>query len=289
MACELLEGFVSRYSVALGRLIRSKSNLSAARKREHTSWYHHPHHPVNPMKSTTATYAIAIVAALWAASDARAGVLLLNGGFETPPLGTTLATGNNIGVVPDKWTIGTSYTASNSNQQKGASTSGAITLQPYNGAFSADTSTVSGTTGGGTNFWDGTGTTNNTPVTLTQAFTLSTASNIAGTFAVGGRDTNSNTVSTTISFTGTTSTGGTYTSPSETGSTTNGVWTVKSFNLTNVPAGNYTYSIVLADFQNIDGASLVSSAVPEPSAWAMMVGGFGLLIGMQRLRRSSAI
>ena len=241
------------------------------------------------MKLTAAACAILLTAAACAPS-AGAAELLLNGGFESVVSGTTLATGNNIGVVPANWTMGAGYPASDSNQQKGASSSGsgttAVTLNPYSGTYSADTSTTSGTTGGGTNCWDGTGTTNNAPVTLTQTFTLSTAANLAGSFAVGGRDFGSNTVTTTVSFTGTTSTGGTYTSPTESGSTTNGVWTVKTFNLTNVPAGSYTYSIVLADQQNIDAVSLISTAVPEPSTWAMMLGGHGLLGLVQRVRRA---
>ena len=231
----------------------------------------------------TAACAI-LVAATAYTPVARAGELLLNGGFESST--TTLATGNNIGTVPSNWAVGTGYTASNSNQQKGASTSGAITLQPYSGTYSADTSTTSGTTGGGTNCWDGTGTTNNAPVTLTQTFNLTVASNIAGSFAIGGRDTNSNTFTSTVSFTGTTTAGATYTSPTESGSTTNGVWTVKTFNLTNVPAGSYTYSIVLADAHNVDAVALVSTAVPEPSTWAMLLGGLGLLGVGQRVRRA---
>ena len=235
------------------------------------------------------TRSIACTILLLAASyvpGARAGELLLNGGFESSA--ATLATGNNIGTVPSNWTIGTGYTASNSNQQKGASTSGAIVLNPYSGAYSANTSSGVDTASGGTNCWDGTGTANNAPVTLTQTFTLTTASNLAGSFAVGGRDANSNTVSTTVSFTGTTSTGATYTSPNETGSTTNGVWTVKTFNLANVPAGNYTYSIVLADQQNIDAVALISSPAPEPSTWAMLGLGAGALGVTLRRRRTAA-
>lgn len=36
----------------------------------------------------------------------------------------------------------------------------------------------------------------------------------------------------------------------------------------------------------VDGNDVALLAVPEPSTWAMMVGGFGMLLGVQRMRRS---
>jgi hypothetical protein len=47
-----------------------------------------------------------------------------------------------------------------------------------------------------------------------------------------------------------------------------------------------TFNDNIGEFWNVDSVSLSGTAVPEPSAFAAMAGGLGILVGFRRLRRS---
>jgi hypothetical protein len=65
---------------------------------------------------------------------------------------------------------------------------------------------------------------------------------------------------------------------------------VEQFNLTgnfaNGSFGFYNYSQANVEYAGITSALLPPSAVPEPASWAMLTGGFGLIGGMLRRRRT---
>ena len=240
-----------------------------------------------PMKRTSLT-TLLCSAALFAASPAHAAIdLLLNGGFENGT--STFATGNNIGVTVPAWTL----VSGNTNVQQGPATGTGFStpnLPVYNGAFSGGVTT--GTTAssnqttdtGGNHFFDGTNDSNGF-TTITQTFTLSTGTNLSGSYALGVRDTGGNVAGTATNFNnGTTSridilnssNVAVYTSygdlltPGATGSANPG-WEVNNMAIGVLPAGTYTFRVTLAGAQNIDAINVV----PEPSAWATL--GLGLV------------
>ena len=214
--------------------------------------------------------------------------VILNSGFEAGGYtsnGTgepaTLQDGNNIGAVPNFWTVDAAYTASNSNLQQGSNTNQGIVLPVYSGVYSG------GSDGSvdGTHFWDGT-TPDTSPVTLTQSFTLTSTSDLSGTFALGGRDPGAAAANTTITITG--GPAGVFTPfTSANFSTTEGAWQVQNFSLSAVPAGTYLFSVNLAEQHNIDAVALIAVPVPEPSTCALMFGGGALAVGVLRRRKTT--
>ena len=231
------------------------------------------------------------VAVSFCALEARAQNLILNSGFELGPGGVPFnsppdgSSANNIGVVPAFWTV----TGGVSNLQQGtAAGDGGVALAPFNGVYSGLANGA-----GGNHFFDGTASTQaDGRVTIFQAFTLSSVSDLSGTFALGIRDLPNpdrgalNSVLTIAS----TNPGSSFTPFTLTTSLTTaaaaGTWTVNNFSLAAVPAGSYTLSFNLADEQNIDAVAL--SAVPEPSTWAMAIGGLGTMLLLRRRSRRVA-
>jgi hypothetical protein len=63
-------------------------------------------------------------------------------------------------------------------------------------------------------------------------------------------------------------------------------FSVNSANFLNATNGG-TFSVVLdtASEPSYETLDLVFTPVPEPGTWAMMLGGLGMLIGIQRIRR----
>jgi len=60
----------------------------------------------------------------------------------------------------------------------------------------------------------------------------------------------------------------------------------------NLAAGNYVFRFAETDNQSnftagLDNVSVIGGAVPEPASWAMMLGGFGLVGGAMRRRRTA--
>jgi hypothetical protein len=62
-----------------------------------------------------------------------------------------------------------------------------------------------------------------------------------------------------------------------------------SFALNGVQLAAYNGSSALSNFVIADSASEALAAVPEPSTWAMLLGGLGLLVFVRRFRNSSLV
>ena len=229
---------------------------------------------------------LALVAAVsFCALEARAQNLIRDGGFELGPGGTPFdsppggGSSNNIGVVPAFWVV----TGGLSNLQQGtAAGDGGVALAPYNGAYSGLADGA-----GGNHFFDGTASTQQDGrVTITQAFTISSVTPVSGTFALGVRDlpNPSRGLGFSVLTIASSDPGSTFapftlnTAPVTAAAA--GTWTVNNFSLAAVPAGNYTISFNLADGENLDAVAI--TAVPEPSTWAMALGGLGTMLLFRR-------
>ena len=225
------------------------------------------------MKIIQFVSALLLVAAVASPPALRAQDILVNSGFEAD--NASLDPGNNnVGAVPTGWNV--SGGAGNLDTGAGA-------IAPYDGPYSGGSD---GSTGG-TTIFDGTNSFQaDSGVTLSQTFTLATAADLGGTFAIGDRDgggltayahfsiTNSNNVE-IFGFDGNAPN---YNS-----------WTTYNFDAGVIPAGTYTASFDLPDTDNVDAVAFgigVGGAVPEPSAWAMMALGAGVLfVGARHYRR----
>lgn len=214
-----------------------------------------------------------------AVSGANAQNLIQNSGFEVNTSG--LQNGNNIGVAPFAWFV----TNGTSNLQQGTSNGdGGVFLSPYDAAFSGGSDGAAG----GTHFFDGTHFNEGTrdPTTISQAFSISSASSLTGSFALGVRDAGGGSASTILTI-ASTSASSSFTPFTFTGvSTVEGAWRLNTFNVSAVPAGNYTLSFNLPDSQNLDAVRL--STVPEPSTWVMVAGALGVLLLVRRPVRRMA-
>ena len=225
------------------------------------------------------------------ALEARAQNLILNSGFELGPAGTPFdsppggGSGNNIGVVPASWTVAPGL----SNLQQGtAAGDGGVTLAPFNGIYSGLANGA-----GGNHFFDGVSNPTSSPVTISQSFSIASVTALSGTFALGIRDADPSRLGQTSVLTiASTAPGSSFTpftfTTSPTTQAAGGTWTVNTFSLAAVPAGSYTLSFSLADSQNIDAVALVSSPIPEPSTWAMAIGGLGVMLLLRRRSRRVA-
>lgn len=66
------------------------------------------------------------------------------------------------------------------------------------------------------------------------------------------------------------------------------VSTQRSMSLPDGANTDNAYALSFAGFRNVIGDGFITSAVPEPSTWAMMIVGFGMTGGAMRRRRRSA-
>ena len=224
---------------------------------------------------------LASLAAVFALSTHAHANLLLNGDFETPVSGTVM--GSNYPITIPNWIVsGTAGGAANApltnlvvgtatgTQASGSTTTTTLPSYQFDGSTTHNQSL------------DGV----NATVYASQSFNLATASALSVSAAIGGRDSGSgSTAASNLSnwtITGTdaansgVSASGTGTAP------TFGQWAVDAGITSVLPAGNYRFTVTLANPDQLDAA--VVTAVPEPSAW-ITLGGSLIVFGLRLCRR----
>jgi len=239
---------------------------------------------------TRSTFA-AVLAVCFCALPAGAASLLTNGGFEAAPVGVSLV-GNFYapnGMVQQYpapavtsqylsgWTIAT---PGESNLQRSPSNYGAYPTNAYEGSqfFSLNWSPLGNVT---------------LDNIIWQSFTLGAASSLA--FSVAMATETGFTDSTLQATIFDASNGIVAQSGLFTNSKGNAAWDLKSWNF-DLAAGSYTLALhglgkgnawdVLIDDVQLNATA---SAVPEPATWAMMIGGFAMIGGALRQRRTKAV
>ena len=208
----------------------------------------------------------------------HAAQLMINGNFETPVTpDTTTDNADNLGVVPPNWTFAASNVANPTNVPADANTArGTITgtQAPVHIGNTTLTSYVDGSTTHDRSI-DGNG---GTIVYISQQFTLTVASTLSVSAAFGGRDYTSANAGNGSNWTiGRSTTPATALASGTTTLPTFGAWAVDSGTTGVFAPGTYQMTIALADPDEVDAVSVVSTAVPEPSTLVATLGGLGLL------------
>ncbi len=204
------------------------------------------------------------------ASALHAGELLLNSGFELDN-GNLTKNSNNIGSIPTDWTV----TGGKSNLDTGSGK-----IPAYDGPYSGGSDGSSG----GTTIFDGTQSTQTDGgVTLSQSFTIATGGDLGGSFSIGDRDGTGASHPAIFTIAGT-NTGNTFSYSFQGTSPVHDEWKTFNFDVGVVPAGTYTVSFDLPDTDNVDAVSF-GLGVPEPSTWALLALGTGVMfVGVRRSR-----
>ncbi len=233
--------------------------------------------PISMNKTTISALAGAAVLA-FSASSSQALELLTDGTFESP---LQTGDGNHINVVPDGWIVAetlaaTSSDTSVSNLNRGVVTNG---TGPTNGT-SATPLGICPEDPTGQQSLDGA----NVTVFVSQTFTLGTASPLAISVDIGGRDSGSD-AGAGSSWELLDSNGVVQASASGITPAT-GSWVQSATTTSILPSGTYRFVVNLLDPDMVDAATITN--VPEPSTFAAAGLGAGLLgwMGFKRRRRS---
>jgi hypothetical protein len=217
-----------------------------------------------------------LVAATLACENAQADNLVLNGGFEDPAAGSTAPSGGGsyttFNAIAD-WTV------------TGGPSGGGGVIWLSNGAYGI-------TTPFGNNFVDLTGTEDRQPFyTISQTISTVAGANYTLTFDIGV-DNDNGSFSAPVSLLA--SAGGTSATFTDS-STDPGTGNFSPFSLNFTATGSSTLisfeGLTGDQYLGLDNVSVdgVTSAVPEPSTWAMMILGFCGLGFMAYRRKQNGV
>ena len=228
------------------------------------------------MTKKALSLAVGVAVLTFFSRSGHASELLLDGTFESP---VQTSDGNHINVVPDSWIVAptasdTSSVPADSNINRGVVTNGTGVTDPsqYLGICPDDPT--------GQQSLDGV----NRTIFVSQTFTLGTASPLAISVDIGGRDSGSGTGA--GSSWQLLDSGGNVVASAAGITPATGSWVQSALTTGLVPSGTYQFVVTLLDPDMVDAATITD--VPEPSALAAAGVGAGLLgwLGFQRRRRA---